>query len=123
MAKRDLEKMFKPGLTFFLQSMHVMTAIIDNKIPSLHQMLNKQRIETHMFASSWTMTVFSTFKTFSWNTVCTIWDMFLADGWLSFFQFVTGLLLNQHMRLVGHEEVSILRPHCVSFVFPNKAPQ
>ena len=91
-----------------------------------------QDIEVHMFASSWTMTVFSTFKTFGWcvlvhwcgvipktsmqlmvvefvgarKTVCSVWDFFIADGWVAFFQIFAGLMLYQHMELTGRQQAS-----------------
>ena len=52
--------------------------------------------------------MFSTFKTFGWQTVCNVWNYFLADGWVAYFQIFAGLLFHQHMRAAGREEVVTL---------------
>jgi len=91
MNNYGLKNLFKCGFEELNSKFCLLDRAINDLMPDLFTHLSNLRIETHMFATQWFLTLFTT--KFPLNVVFPILDLFLIDGMDTIFKISLALLL------------------------------
>ena len=104
-----LRGLWSPGLPRFAEVTAVFSALLAVHAPNVNRILFKHKIETHMYASHWFITLFT--YAFRFDLVTRVWDAFLLEGWKVIFRVAIAALQKVERQLAAAsnaEEILII---------------
>jgi hypothetical protein len=86
----NVREMFKAGFADLQLKFFQLGRLIEELLPDLHAHFQELRIETHMFASQWFLTLFA--AKFPLVTTYRVFDVLLSEGTIVLYQLSLALL-------------------------------
>lgn len=96
-----MTKWFNQDLTMVHTSDYQMEKLMEKYTPVVGQYLKEINIQPVMYMTEWFMCVFS--RTFPYDIVVRVWDIFLAEGWRIVYQVALALMKLNEKAIVGQE--------------------
>ncbi|KAI9281228.1 rab-GTPase-TBC domain-containing protein [Umbelopsis sp. AD052] len=106
MGKYGLRGHFTPQMEQLHRRLYQFEQLLLEKLPRIHRYLNEQGIQSTMYASQWFMTLFA-YK-FPLELVFRIFDIILAEGIDSIFQFALAVLKSNEKVILSLEFEALL---------------
>jgi TBC1 domain family member 10 len=88
--KYALTTLYAEGMPQIRIALSTLDVLLEKVCPRLSRCLGKLGIASHMYATSWFMSLFTSNLPFSLTV--RIWDMFLCEGWKVLYRIALGLL-------------------------------
>lgn len=86
----DLQDVYMNGLSGLYKHSKIIDALINEKIPALHNHLVKHEIKAEMFSSDWIIGLFS--NTMPISKICKFYTLFFKEGWIVVYKTILLLL-------------------------------
>lgn len=102
-----LRELYKQNFENLSMSLHQLTCMLRDQLPDLHEHFVNQKLEVHMFASQWFLTLFT--ARFPLPFVFQCIDLFLLDGITTLFQVAFALLSVCRKELLSKDFESMLK--------------
>ncbi|EDQ92963.1 uncharacterized protein MONBRDRAFT_22245 [Monosiga brevicollis MX1] len=99
MQDYGLRDLYMTGFENLHLRLHQLDRLLLEALPDLYAHMKELRVETHMYASQWFLTLFAT--KFSLPLVYRIFDFFLAEGFQTIFQISLALLKASRKELLA----------------------
>lgn len=120
----NVREMFKAGFADLQLKFFQLGRLIEELLPDLHAHFQELRIETHMFASQWFLTLFA--AKFPLVTTYRVFDVLLSEGTIVLYQLSLALLklAKKDLLSLEFEEVRLDRyraPHILHVLFSSEA--
>eukprot|EP00053_Salpingoeca_punica_P018262 m.178543 g.178543 ORF g.178543 m.178543 type:complete len:1507 (+) comp17396_c0_seq1:283-4803(+) len=90
MMNYGVREMFKPGFEALQLKFYQLERLIEEQLPDVYTHFKEQRVEVHMFASQWFLTLFA--AKFALPVAYRIMDLVLCEGAIVLFYIAMGLL-------------------------------
>ena len=112
LLEEQLDGFFDSGLKMIQLNATILHYLLQQQMPDVHALLDKQQMEPLLYATDWFMCVFV--KTLPWATVLRIWDMLFMEGPKVLFRVCLGLIAQSRSHLLAnctemHEQMMYLR--------------
>ena len=104
----NIREMYKAGFADLQLKFFQLGRLIEDLLPDLHAHFQELRIETHMFASQWFLTLFA--AKFPLVTTYRVFDVLLSEGTIILYQLAMALLklAKKDLLSLEFEEVCII---------------
>ena len=89
-SKYALVTLYAKGMPQLRVTLSALDVLLEKACPRLSRCLSKLGIASHMYATSWFMSLFTSNLPFALSV--RIWDMFLSEGWKVLYRVALGLL-------------------------------
>lgn len=92
MSVYEMEMIYSDGMPGALLRFKQLDGLVKTILPDLHQHWRAIELDPSMFSSGWIMTLFTSEKRLSRETVAHVLDSFFMDGWKFFFRVVVTMI-------------------------------
>ncbi|KAK8800274.1 hypothetical protein WA171_004909 [Blastocystis sp. BT1] len=96
-----MNQWFNQDLVMVHTSYYQMDKLLDKYLPEIGSYLKEINISPMMYTTEWFMCVYS--RSFPYDVVVRIWDIFLAEGWTIVYQVALALLKLYEKDILGKE--------------------
>jgi hypothetical protein len=100
LLEEQLDGFFDSGLKMIQLNATILHGLLQQQMPDVWELLDKQQMEPLLYATDWFMCVFV--KTLPWATVLRIWDMMFMEGTKVLFRVCLGLISQSRTHMMTH---------------------